>query len=300
MASTDAGLILGLDHATLVVADLDAAVATHETLFAQPCTRRGVAPGLAWASFTLANTTLVLVAPHGAPEEPANALRAYLALRPAALGALGFAVAEPERAARLLDRRGLPGAGPAPAEVTGPAPPEVTDPALPGWADLARPWLAGSAAPLAPAAARGLHLLLTRPNATTGTATPGTSHGTTRLDHLVIRSGDPERSIALLAGRLGLELRLDRSNPTWGSRLLFFRCGDLVLEVSHDLAAGLTTAPDCLWGMTWGVPDVAAHHARLEAAGVPVSPLRVGRKPGTRIFTIREQRAGVPTAFIGA
>jgi hypothetical protein len=94
-------------------------------------------------------------------------------------------------------------------------------------------------------------------------------------------------------------LRLDRSNPAWGSRLLFFRCGDLVVEVSHELASEITDGPDRLWGLTWGVLDVAASHARLEAAGVPVSPLRVGRKPGTRLFTVRDHAAWVPTAFIG-
>jgi hypothetical protein len=51
--------------------------------------------------------------------------------------------------------------------------------------------------------------------------------------------------------------------------------------------------------MTWRVPDIAASHARLEAAGVPVSPLRTGRKPGTLIFTVHAQMAGVPTALIG-
>ena len=179
-------------------------------------------------------------------------------------------MAEPDAAARLLARRGLPAAGPA------------------------QPWLDGTAIPLAADAARGLSLWLTRP----GPA--GAVAAATRLDHLVIRSGDPERSIALLAGRMGLELRLDRSNPAWGSRLLFFRCGDLVVEVSHDLAGGRPDAPDSLWGLTWRVPDVAASQARLAAAGVAVSPLRVGRKPGTRLFTIRDQAAGVPTAFIGA
>jgi catechol 2,3-dioxygenase-like lactoylglutathione lyase family enzyme len=269
MASSDVGTIQGLDHATLAVEDLDAAVATYETLFAQPCTRRGTAEGLDWACFALANTALVLVAPHGEP----SALAAQVAGRPAgaqaALGALAFAVAESDSAARLLGRRGLPAAGP-----------EV-------------PWLGRPAIPLAPAAARGLHLLLTRPSQA---ADPAPA---IRLDHVVIRSGDPERTLALLAGRLGLELRLDRSNPAWGTRLLFFRCGDLVVEVSHDLAAGITDGPDSLWGLTWRVPDVAAGHARLDVAGVPVSPLRTGRKPGTRIFTIRDNAAGVPTAFIG-
>jgi catechol 2,3-dioxygenase-like lactoylglutathione lyase family enzyme len=89
-----------------------------------------------------------------------------------------------------------------------------------------------------PAAARGLNLLLTEPGPVTDPASA------IRLDHLVIRSGDPERTLALFSGRLGLELRLDRSNPAWGTQLLFFRCGNLVLQVSHDLAGGITDAPD--------------------------------------------------------
>ena len=38
----------------------------------------------------------------------------------------------------------------------------------------------------------------------------------------------------------------------------------------------------------------------IAAAGIAVSPLRTGRKPGTRIFTLREAAFGVPTAVIGA
>ncbi len=261
MASAETLGVLGLDHATLVVPDLAAAIATYETLFAQGCTGRGSAEGLDWACFALANTALVLVTP--------GAQATHMAPVPAGLGALAFAVAEPERSARLLERRGLPGAGPA------------------------LPWLAGPAVPLSPEAARGLHLALTAPR-------PAAAPSTTRLDHLVVRSADPERSLALFGGRLGLELRLDRSAPAWGTRFLFFRCGDTVLEVTHALADGVSDAPDALWGVTWGAADVAATHARLEAAGLPVSPLRSGRKPGTRIFTLRQNAGGVPTAFIGA
>src|SRR5262249_33679519 len=77
------------------------------------------------------------------------------------------------------------------------------------------------------------------------------------LDHVVIRSPNPERAIALYAGRLGLDLRLDRGNPDWGSRLLFFRCGDLVVEIAHDLKRGMSDAPDELWGLSWRTPDIA-------------------------------------------
>lgn len=269
-----AGAILGLDHVTLAVTALEPAVAAYSTLFGRAADARGEAQGLGWGVFRLANSSLVLVTPAGARagETPGN-LAAHLAGgrdAGAALGALAFGVADPEGAARLLERRGLPAGGPP------------------------QHWLGRPATPLAPAAARGLHLLLTPPDPSPRPADAPS------LDHLVIRSGDPERSIALLAGRLGLDLRLDRSNPDWGQRLLFFRCGDLVLEVSHTLGAGLTDEPDRLWGVTWRVPEVEAWRARLEAAGIPVSPLRTGRKPGTRIFTIREHAAAVPTAFIGS
>jgi catechol 2,3-dioxygenase-like lactoylglutathione lyase family enzyme len=269
MALSDAGLVLGLDHVTLVVEDLGEAVATYETLFAQSCAGRGEGDGLNWALFAVANTALVLVAPHGEPTPLSEHIASPPAGTTTAIGALAFAVTELEHAGLLLSRRGLP----------------AIEPAV--------PWLDRPAMPLMPASARGLNLLLTRQ---ASIADPASA---IRLDHVVIRSGDPERTLALLSGRLGLELRLDRSNPAWGTRLLFFRCGDLVVEVSHDLAAGITDAPDSAWGMTWRVPDIASSHARLEATGIPVSPLRVGRKPETRIFTIRDHAAGVPTAFIG-
>jgi len=96
----------------------------------------------------------------------------------------------------------------------------------------------------------------------------------TALDHVVIRTPHPERAIALYAGRLGLDLRLDRSNPDWGSRLLFFRCGDLVVEMAHDLKKGVSDAPDELWGLSWRTPDIARANERLKKAGVDVSAPR--------------------------
>ena len=102
------------------------------------------------------------------------------------------------------------------------------------------------------------------------------------LDHVVIRSPNPERAIALYAGRLGLSLRLDRTEPKWGARLLFFRCGDLIVEVAHNLEAGVGDGPDRLFGLSWRVPDVTRAHARLRAGGVDVSDIRAGRRPHTQ------------------
>jgi catechol 2,3-dioxygenase-like lactoylglutathione lyase family enzyme len=119
------------------------------------------------------------------------------------------------------------------------------------------------------------------------------------LDHVVVRTPNPERAIAFYAGRLGLDLRLDRSNPEWGARLLFFRCGDLVVEIAHDLKNGLSDGPDHLWGLSWRVPDVASANARLKAAGIDVSEPRTGRRPGTQVFTVNSHTEGVPTIMIG-
>lgn len=119
------------------------------------------------------------------------------------------------------------------------------------------------------------------------------------LDHVVVRTPNPERAIAFYAGRLGLDLRLDRSNEKWGARLLFFRCGDLVVEIAHDLKKGVSDAPDQLWGLSWRVPDVVKANARLKAAGLDVSEPRDGRRPGSQVFSVKDKTEGVPTLVIG-
>ena len=85
----------------------------------------------------------------------------------------------------------------------------------------------------------------------------------------------------------------------WGSRLLFFRCGDLVVEIAHDLKKGVSDGPDQLWGLSWRMPDVAQGQRRLKQAGVEVSAPRDGRRPGSQVFTVKNQTEGVPTMVIG-
>ena len=115
---------------------------------------------------------------------------------------------------------------------------------------------------------------------------------------MVIRTPDPERAAALYGARLGLDMRLDRSNPTWGARLMFFRCGDLIVELAHDLRAGVSAGPDRLWGLSWRRTTPPAAIARLRGAGLDVSDTRPGRKPGTHVFTVRDGTCGVPTLML--
>jgi catechol 2,3-dioxygenase-like lactoylglutathione lyase family enzyme len=118
----------------------------------------------------------------------------------------------------------------------------------------------------------------------------------TGLDHVVISTTDPERAAALYGARLGLDMALDRTHPDWG-RLMFFRCGDLIVEVVHRRGAE-PAAHDSIWGFSWRVDDIDATRARLLAAGLDISEARTGRKPGTRIATVRNGTCGVPTVML--
>src|SRR6202011_1611347 len=118
----------------------------------------------------------------------------------------------------------------------------------------------------------------------------------TALDHVVVSTADPERAAALYGARLGLDMALDRSHPDWG-RLMFFRCGDLIVEVVQRPGkdAAVDKTHDRLWGLSWRVADIDATRARLASAGVDVSDVRTGRKPGTRVLTVRNGTCGIPT-----
>ena len=50
--------------------------------------------------------------------------------------------------------------------------------------------------------------------------------------------------------------------------------------------------------MSWRVADIDATHARLVAAGIDVSQVRVGRKPGTRVLSVRNGTCGIHTLLL--
>jgi catechol 2,3-dioxygenase-like lactoylglutathione lyase family enzyme len=118
------------------------------------------------------------------------------------------------------------------------------------------------------------------------------------LDHVVIATDRPERAAALYGARLGLDMRLDLTRPDWNARLMFFRCGDLVVEIVHRLNEATRGEHDRLWGLSWRATDIAASHARLASAGFDVSDIKTGRRPGTHVFTVRNAPLGVPTLII--
>jgi catechol 2,3-dioxygenase-like lactoylglutathione lyase family enzyme len=120
------------------------------------------------------------------------------------------------------------------------------------------------------------------------------------IDHVVVRTPDAERAIRLWRDRFGLRLALDRVFGERGLRLLFFRSGGITLEFAsaHPADPTAASAPDQLYGMSYRVADLHARRARLLDAGVEVSVIRPGMRPGTSVATVRSGTAGVPTILL--
>ncbi len=268
-------MIEGLDHVAVAVKDLDLSGAAFEAMLGRPPDWREEAAGARHAWFQLANMALDVVQAEGAGES-GDRVRARIAEAGEGLWGLAFSVRDLAETRRILDRRGAPSHEPALLLSTD------------AWrlAFLERDATAGLYIALAERAASAPTVRRDDPSAVVG------------LDHVVIRTDNPDRAVAFYGARLGLDFRLDRSNPAWNARLMFFRCGDVVVEVSAEPDAAGGAGEDRLSGLAWRVADSAAARARLDAAGFDASEVREGRKPGTEVFTLRSGVPGAPALMI--
>lgn len=279
-----------LDHVILAVADLDAATRATAQLLGRRPSWRGEHPaaGSVNTLFRLENTYLELLAP-AAAGPVGDLLRGWLAERGEGVLGLVFATRDAAACRETLSARGL-----APGPVERGLGRDVESGAI-------REWLR---VPLPLDATRGVLLFAiqhTSPDALLPPATPlGTEAAAIRgLDHAVVETADAEAAKALYGDALGLRLALDREFPQWGARLIFYRVGDVTVELAARLDAGAADPQrDRLFGLSWRVPDADAARARLLAAGLDVSEVRPGRKPGTRVLSVRNGTCGVPTLLI--
>lgn len=151
---------------------------------------------------------------------------------------------------------------------------------------------------IGPDASHGVRIVLVEtPGPSPVTAPSDAVHA---LDHIVIRTPNADRAVAFYGARLGLDLRLDRTNPAWNARLLFFRCGDAVVEISAEPDAAPSTDRDRLSGLAWRARDPDAARRRMASAGLDVSEVRPGRKAGTQVFTVRSGLIGAPSLVIAS
>lgn len=274
-------MITGLDHIALAVTDLDAAVAGYTALLGRAPNWIGGDGGARHAWFQLGNMALDVISPAG---EGAfgGVIARHIEAHGEGIWAMAFTVADAEAAHALVTRRGIGAVKPHSTRST------HDDGRKRYWTNFS----------LDAADTGGLNLLLVGP-ARDGSTWPlsepvGDEAATSPLlDHVVVHTANPERAVAVYGGRLGLDLRLDRSNPDWGVRQLFFRAGAAVVEMGASLKTPVSDAPDRFGGLAWRVTDADAARARIAAAGFDVSEVRAGRKPGTKVFTVR---SGVPAA----
>jgi catechol 2,3-dioxygenase-like lactoylglutathione lyase family enzyme len=275
-------VITGLDHVVVLVNDIKAGAIAYQTLFARAPSWQNTGEGAERVLFTLDNMTLELMSPSGDGATAAR-IRAVLAEQGEGLASICFRASDIAKMHRRLDRLTLK---PEPvAEV------ESRD-AISG-ATLS--WKRTRAATEATRGVRLFFLELAKERPLSVRTAPASI---TAMDHVVVSTADPERAAALYGARLGLDMALDRSHPDWG-RLMFFRCGDLIVEVvQRPKDTAVDKAHDRLWGLSWRVADIDATRARLASAGVEVSEVRAGRKPGTRVLTVRNGTCGIPTLLV--
>jgi catechol 2,3-dioxygenase-like lactoylglutathione lyase family enzyme len=273
-------VITGLDHVVVLVNDIAAAAAAYETLFARTPAWRNSGDGADRVLFTLDNMTLELMSAAG-EGGPADRIRAVLAEQGEGLASICFRTGDIAKMHRRLDRLTLK-----PEPVAEVESRDATSGATLSWKRTRA----------ATNATRGVRMFFLELSKERPLSVRTTVASITAMDHVVISTADPERAVALYGARLGLDMALDRSHPDWG-RLMFFRCGDLIVEVVHR-PKDTDAARDRLWGLSWRVADLDATRARLVSSEVDVSDIRTGRKPGTRVATVRSSTCGIPTLLV--
>lgn len=254
-------MIIGLDHVVIAVRDLASGVAAYEILLNRQAAAQRETEGVATAIVATSNLAVELMSPVGA-SEGAERLRAALE-GGEGIKSLVFAVSDIDRMHRRCERVAL-------------EPEAIVE------RETWRSFRASTER------THGVRLFFLQ-HRVRGAPVDGAG-----LDHIVIRTPDPERAAALYGARLGLDMRLDRE--VMGRRLMFFRCGDAIVEIIHD--ADAKDARDVLWGISWRTPDADAERERLSSAGLDVSEVRAGMKPGTRVFSVRSGTCGVPSLFV--
>jgi catechol 2,3-dioxygenase-like lactoylglutathione lyase family enzyme len=274
-------MISGLDHVVVLLEDIKAGVAAYETLLGRKPSWQHAGDGADRVLFTLDNMTLELMAPSGVSVD-ADRIRSVIKMSGEGLASLCFATADIGKMHRRLERVAL-------------KPDPVAEVA--NRDDVSGATLHWKRTRANTELTRGVRMFFLelqgeRPRSVATADSPIVS-----LDHVVVSTEDPELAAALYGARLGLDMALDRSHQEWG-QLMFFRCGDLIVEVVKRPVAGGDKTHDKLWGLSWRVDDIEATRTRLVAAGVQVSEPRSGRKPGTRVMSLYSGTCGIHTLIL--
>jgi len=279
-----------LDHIIIIVADLTKATADYGTLLGRAPSWTGSHPALGTHNtlFRLDNTYLELLAVGEGADAGAGPgadfVRDHLDRHGPGLAGLVFGVDDADALVTRLHAHGVPAAPP----MDGHGHDGKTG-AVRRWRNVLWPRTA----------ARGVFSFgIQHHDADALPVAPVNGEGPlTAVDHVVVTTADPAAAKAFYGDALDIRLALELSKPEWGGDMLFFRTSHLSIEVIASKSAD--PDEDRLWGLAFKTADLEATHARMTAAGVRLSPIRIGRKPGTEVATVESHCLGVPTLLVG-
>lgn len=279
-----------IDHIIIAVADLEAAKSTYTRILGREPSWEGEHPGLGSSNliYRLRNTYLEFVAATGEGQF-ADLIREKLDKEGEGLMGLVFGTVNADACVRHLKEAGL----------------NPTDPIPGGGTDAAGNERSWRNVMLSRDETGGLFMFVIEQEDRLAIPFSPASDGVNgraaidAVDHVVVNTPRPDDLIAFFEGQLGLRLALDHTIEKWGVRQLFFRVGNVTLEVVTPTAKGEVPENDSLWGIAYRAPDLALTQERLTKTGVNVSEVRTGRKKGTLVATVKPETHGIPTLLIG-
>jgi len=272
-----------IDHIIITVPDLASATADYSQLLGRSPSWRGAHPdyGTANTLFKLENTYIELLAAQG-EGLAADIVRANLDKRGSSLGGIVVGTDSANDFIHHARDKGLAASDPIPGhgvdEITG---------AARHWHNIF--W--------DPAAARGVFSFCIEHDGASSLpeATPTGESPITAVDHIVVRTRSADAAKRFYGDQLGIRLALEQHVPDWGGTQLFFRASSMSIEV---IASEKAPEEDDLWGLAFKTASLDTTHQRLVNEGIDVSEIRDGRKPGTRVCTVKSHTLEVPTLLI--
>lgn len=272
-----------VDHIIMAVADLQKASADYALMLGRAPSWQGTHPdyGSANTLFRLDNCYLELLAAEG-EGWAADMVTSMIAKQGEGLCALVFGTADADAFLAQARAKGLEASDPQAGHGV-----DMASGATRTWRNMH--WDAG--------AARGIFSFCIQHddiNALPMAEVVGDG-AITAVDHVVVQTKSAEAAKKFYGEQLGIRLALEQDVPKWGGTQLFFRTNSMSVEVLATEKAG---DEDSLWGLALKTDDVVATQKRISEAGIAVSEVREGRKPGTKVCTVKSHCADVATLLI--
>ena len=272
-----------VDHIIMAVADLQKASAEYALMLGRAPSWHGTHPdyGSANTLFRLDNCYLELLAADGAGWA-ADLVNGMIAKQGEGLCALVFGTDDAEAFLENARTQGLDATDPTPGHGI-----DTPSGATRTWRNMH--WDAS--------AARGIFSFCIQhdDNDALPMAEAAGDGPVTAVDHVVVQTKSAEAAKKFYGDQLGIRLALEQDVPQWGGTQLFFRTNSMSVEVMATEKAG---EEDSLWGLALKTDDIVATQKRLSETGIAVSEVREGRKPGTKVCTVKSHCAHVATLLI--